>query len=371
MKIVIVDDSVVFRMALKQALGSVEGIEVVAALSNGQLAVDYLENNKDVDLITLDMEMPVLDGMGAIVEIRKINKFIPIIVFSSLTTKGAEKTIEALNRGANDFVTKEEVGGAKSVDNSIEMIKQGLLPKIQAFHKTKKRTMAITGAGSSHSKNESQTPHSVQTIVASQEGERKINVIPEMTIKPKLIVMASSTGGPEALTTVFKNLNEYQNNLPILLVQHMPPLFTAKLAEMLTRVSPGYKVIEAKGGERLERGVCYIAPGDYHMRYSRTGLITLDQEEKNCFVRPAANCLFESVAANYDAQVASIVLTGMGEDGGAGVLKLSEKGSYNFYQSERTCTVYGMPAAISRTGKGYEIDLEEVPKLINQLNSRL
>ncbi len=366
MKVVIVDDSVVFRMALKQALGSIEGLDVVAAVSNGKLAVDYLKNNPDIDLITLDMEMPVLDGMGTIIEIRKFNKTIPIIVFSSLTTKGAEKTIEALNNGANDFVTKEEVGGAKSIENSMDMIKQGLLPKIQAFYKARRKSDTF------------ETKAKTPTTKTSSDGERAtapvdrvINNVPSMTIKPRLIVMASSTGGPEALTQVFKNLKAGNSNLPILLVQHMPPLFTAKLAEMLSRVSPGYQVIEAKGGEKLMPGVCYIAPGDFHMRYASNGVITLDQEEKNCFVRPAANLLFDSVAKNYNQQVASFVLTGMGEDGGAGVLELSKKGSYNFYQSERTCTVFGMPAAIHRSGKGHEVDLIEIPKIINELNSRI
>ena len=368
MKVIIVDDSVVFRMALKQGLGSIDGVEVISAFSNGKLAVDYLKTHPEIDLVTLDMEMPVLDGMATIVEIRKFNKVIPIIVFSSLTTRGAEKTIEALNNGANDFVTKEEVGGAISIDNSIEMIKQGLLPKIKAFYNVRKRV-------------NQQNEGSIKSAINSTDqmakndrplsSERSINVVPDMPIKPRLIVMASSTGGPEALTNIFTKLARGNQNLPILLVQHMPPLFTDKLAQMLTRVSPGYEVIEAKGGETLTPGICYIAPGDYHMRLGNTGKIVLDQEEKNCFVRPAANCLFESVAQFYSSQVASFVLTGMGEDGGKGIIELSKKGSYNFYQSERTCTVFGMPAAIHRSGLGHEIDLMEVPKIINKLNSRL
>ncbi len=375
MKVVIVDDSVVFRMALKQALGAIDGLEVVNAFSNGKLAVDYLKNNPDIDLITLDMEMPVLDGMGTIIEIRKFNKQIPIIVFSSLTTKGAEKTIEALNSGANDFVTKEEVGGAKSIDNSIEMIKQSLLPKIQAFYRARRhcvesdgkaRNIGIAQEKAKASSGIAQTGHGQQD---DRSGD--INKLPSMLKKPRLIVIASSTGGPEALTQVFKQLKAGGHNTPILLVQHMPPLFTSKLAEMLSRVSPGYKVLEAKGGESLMPGVCYIAPGDFHMRLNRDLKISLDQEEKDCFVRPAANCLFASVAKFYEQQVASFVLTGMGEDGGNGVVELSKKGSYNFYQSERTCTVFGMPAAIHRLGSGYEVDLMEIPKIINDMNSRI
>ena len=367
MKIVIVDDSVVFRMALKQALGDVEGIQVVNAFSNGQLCVDYLKSGNQVDLITLDMEMPVLDGTATINKIREFNKKIPIIVFSSLTTRGAEKTLEALNSGANDFVTKEEAGGATSLEGSIEMIKQSLVPKIKAFKK-------VVPASEENTPSPVSEPQKVTPVVPAPveaTDDSKVNRLPEMTRKPRLIVMASSTGGPEALTNVFKALEKRNNNLPILLVQHMPPVFTTKLAEMLTRVSPGYEVIEAKGGETLNPGVCYLAPGDYHMRLNKDGVITLDQEEKVCFVRPAANCLFDSVANNYEQQVASFVLTGMGDDGGQGVISLSEKGSYNFYQSKRTCTVFGMPGAIQRTGKGNEVDLLKIPEIINDINSRI
>lgn len=132
MKILIVDDSVVFRMAIKQALTEIPEVEIVGALSNGQLAVDFLEKGAAVDLITLDMEMPILDGMETIKKVRKFNKRVAIIVFSSHTTKGAEKTIDALSLGANDFVTKEESGGAKSIDNSLAMIRENLFPKIAA-----------------------------------------------------------------------------------------------------------------------------------------------------------------------------------------------------------------------------------------------
>lgn len=354
MKILIVDDSVVFRMAIKQALGEVEGVQIADALSNGQLAVDFLKKGNEVDLITLDMEMPVLDGMETIKEIRQFNKKIPIIVFSSLTTKGAEKTIDALSSGANDFVTKEESGGANSIDKSLEMIRHSLLPKIEVF-KTKqgKAPPVEVAQESGPDKAKPQTP------------------LITMAKKPKLIVMASSTGGPDALSRIFKKFEKYGSNIPILLVQHMPPVFTEKLAEMLSTVSPGYTVKEGKPGDKLEAGVCYLAPGDYHMVLDSNLTIDLNQNEKVCFVRPAANCLFESVAENFKDQVLSLVLTGMGDDGADGVIKLSQKGSYNFYQDELSCTVFGMPGAVKRTGAANEVSLENIPELINSLNARL
>lgn len=354
MRILIVDDSVVFRMAIKQALSEVEGVQIADALSNGQLAVDYLKKGNEVDLITLDMEMPVLDGMATIQKIREFNKTVPIIVFSSLTTKGAEKTIEALSHGANDFVTKEESGGANSIDKSLEMIRHSLLPKIEVF-KAKKVKVPVAPA----------------TISEKVPTTAKPAPLITMARKPKLIVMASSTGGPDALSRIFRRFEKYASNIPILLVQHMPPVFTQKLAEMLTNVSPGYTVKEGKPGDKLEPGVCYLAPGDYHMILNEQLSIDLNQNEKVCFVRPAANCLFESVAQNYKDQVLSVVLTGMGDDGAEGIKKLSEKGSYNFFQDELSCTVFGMPGAVMRTGLANEVTLESIPDMINSVNARL
>lgn len=361
MKILIVDDSVVFRMAIKQALEEVEGVSVVGTLSNGQLAVDWLQKSRDADLVTLDMEMPVLDGLSTIKEIRKFNQKIPIIVFSSLTTKGAEKTIDALSSGANDFVTKEEASGAQSIEKSLEMIRQSLIPKINAF-KTKLEKSPEPAPAPALSR----TPRA--PTVSDNTGK---SPLVSMTIKPKLIVMASSTGGPEALSNIFRKLNKGNANVPILLVQHMPPMFTQKLAEMLTNISPGYEIKEGKPGDFLKENTCYIAPGDYHMVMKPDNTIDLNQNEKVCFVRPAANCLFETVAQNYKQQIASFVLTGMGDDGAQGVRALNEVGCYNFYQDEASCTVFGMPAAVQRTGMAQEIKLEEISQLINGINNRI
>lgn len=356
MKVLIVDDSVVFRMAIKQAFQEVEGVQIVDALSNGQLAVDFLKAGNQADLITLDMEMPILDGLSTIKEIRKFNNKVPIIVFSSLTTKGAEKTIDALSSGANDFVTKEESGGAASIEKSLAMIRQSLLPKIDSF----KNESVLT-------RTEPVKSASVAAPVISAVAP-SFEALPK---KPRLIVMASSTGGPDALSKIFRELTNSNNNVPILLVQHMPPVFTEKLAEMLSKISPGYTVKEGKPGDVLEPGVCYLAPGDYHMVMKPDLSIDLNQKEKVCYVRPAANCLFETVAQNFKEQILSIVLTGMGDDGAEGVKKLAERGSYNFYQDEASCTVFGMPGAIKRTGVANEIGLTQVAELINNVNARL
>lgn len=347
MKVLVVDDSIVFRSAIVSAIGTEKGIEVSRSLSNGKLAVDFLQNNPDIDLITLDMEMPVLDGMETIKEIRKFNKKVNIIVFSSHTQKGAEKTIEALNAGANDFVTKPENMGT-NVDDSINSIKQELLPKILAF-KTK------VGVVENNLVKEGPTIiHDDYYQVSSKDP------------RPNLILIGCSTGGPEALTTLFRGINT-NINVPMLIVQHMPPLFTQKLAEMLNKVST-VRVFEAKDGDQLKAGVCYVAPGDYHMTIDENKIIRLNQEEKVCFVRPSVDVLFHSVAKNFKGNVLSIVLTGMGEDGANGAKKLHDQGNLVVIQDKQTSVVWGMPGAVKKVIPESKVaPISEMGKIISSL----
>lgn len=347
MKVLIVDDSVVFRMSISQALEGVPGIHIAGKASNGQVAIEMLKNDPEIELITLDMEMPVMDGMQTIQEIRKFNKTLKIIVFSSLTQKGAEKTIEALSHGANDFVTKQETSGALAVEESLEMIRDTLVPKIEAF--TKKYIV----------------PDNVETV--SLTGD----VIEEMPVKPKLIVIASSTGGPDALGKIFSSI-ECKVNVPILLVQHMPPVFTGKLAEMLNKYNDFVNVKEAQAGDVMEVGKCLIAPGDFHMTLNGNGVVSLNQDEKNCYVRPSANVLFDSVADVYKDQVLTIILTGMGEDGAVGAGTLKKQGSYLYVQDEASSVVWGMPGATVNKVPGTKIlSLENICHMLNKTFSRI
>ena len=356
MKILIIDDSVVYRMAIKQALEEIEDFSVVGALSNGQLAVDWISQNREVDLMTLDMEMPQFDGLSTIKAVRKINKKIPIVVFSSNTTKGAEKTIDALSSGANDFVTKEEASTTKTIEGNLEMIRQSLVPKIKAL--VRKTTLA-----------KDKIKPFLQTSIPTPSKPSSLESL--MTIKPKIILMASSTGGPDALMSILRSLKKGKMNIPILIVQHMPPIFTRRLAMSLDNICGGYQIKEAQEGDELIPGVCYMAPGDYHMTLGKDKKIRLNQNEKVCFVRPAANCLFESVANNFRGQIASFTLTGMGEDGALGVKQLHKVGAYNFYQDEESCAVFGMPGSVKNLGTAQEIKLPKISEIINLINSRV
>lgn len=342
MKILVVDDSIVFRSAITQALQTIPELNVFKSVVNGKLALDILRLHPDVDLITLDMEMPVMDGLETIKEIRKTNKDVTIIVFSSLTTKGAEKTIEALNAGADDFVAKPEGGS----------LTDELLPKVMAFKERKIKRSTII---------ERKTVSLHHTVTTSSE----------MAVKPKLILIGSSTGGPEALGTVFKSITE-KVSVPMLLVQHMPAMFTEKLAAALTKLSP-VLVREAKDGDKLEPGVCLMAPGDFHMTISKDGIVHLDQGPKNCFVRPSVNVLLESVVQNYDKQVLNIIMTGMGEDGAVGTKKLSDKGAYTYIQNKESSIVWGMPGAVQKAigDQARIIPLDQIGALINTVSKRL
>jgi len=353
MKLMIVDDSIVFRSAISQALENVSEIDVFKTASNGKIAVEFLRSYPEIELITLDMEMPIMDGMETIQEIRKFNKDVSIIVFSSTTMKGAEKAIDALHYGADDIVPKVE--GSGSIEDSVEMIKEELVPRILGLFKDKSNRAEVHD----HIDNTNFT------------GEINIDsVVNDMPIKPKLIVMGSSTGGPEALTTIFKGLN-HALSVPILLTQHMPPIFTAKLAEMLNKLSDN-TVKEAVDGESIHPGHIYIAPGDYHMELTKTLKISLNQKEKVCYVRPSVDVLFESVSRNYGEKVLSIVLTGMGEDGANGCVELTKHDAYQFIQNQKSSIVWGMPGAVHEKNIGAkELDLHQISELINAVSKRM
>ena len=344
MKVLIVDDSVVFRSAISTALSSVSDLEVVKSVPNGKLAVDAIRNFPEIDLITLDMEMPVMDGMTAIKEIRQFNKKVIIIVFSSLTQKGAEKTIEALNLGANDFVTKPEAVQGSGFDS----IAQELMPKILEF----KRKF--------HS-----ASHEVKSLAAQEVIKRPYQI--KSNKKLDLFLIGCSTGGPEVLTRIFQNLKD---PIPqsILLVQHMPPMFTTKLAEMLNRIS-ALEVVEAKDGMILKPNTCYIAPGDYHMSVENK-VIKLSQAEKVCFVRPSVDVLFQSIAKHNGLQSAAIILTGMGEDGAQGALKLKQTGCDIFIQDKESSVVWGMPGAVAKIIPDAQvIEVNDISGLIYKLSN--
>lgn len=326
-KVLVVDDSVVYRTQIKAALQNVPGLEVVATASNGQIALDRLSLTP-VDFVVLDLEMPILDGISTIKEMKRLGIKSKIIVFSSISKRGAEITMEALALGASDFVTKPD--GSETLSSPMEAIKSLLLPKIMALA--------------------SQELPSLREKEIAPKYSYSPKIIWEL-YRPKIIVIGSSTGGPTVLENIFSKISA-PFDCPIVIAQHMPPLFTATLVERLGKLC-GAEAKEAEDFEVLQKNKIYIAPGNYHLRLQGSMddvRLRLSQDEKINFVRPAVDPLFETAASIYKGSCLGIILTGMGQDGKIGAEAVKKHGGAVIIQEEKSCVVFGMPGAVFNSG---------------------
>ena len=320
MKVLVVDDSVVFRTQITNALSAVPDIEVVGTAPNGRIALQRL-SQLSVDLITLDMEMPEMDGIETLKAIRSQNIPVKIIIFSSQTLRGAERALEALNLGADDVVAKPS-GDNFNFEKALSSVREVLLPKVLQFSDKKISQPIIENQ--IIPKTEFQS-YNTTPIAKNRTYEKKSFQM----MFPKVVVIASSTGGPTALETIFSKIpGPYQ--IPVLIAQHMPPVFTQILARRLSEIT-GVKALEAIDGEDIQNNQMYIAPGDFHLRINKLNTvykIQISKEEQRNSVRPAADFLFESAAKFYGDSCIGIVLTGMGEDGcdGAKAIKGADGG---------------------------------------------
>lgn len=343
MRVLVVDDSIVFRSSISNSLKGVAGIEVVGTAANGKIAIEKLRQ-ESVDLVTLDMEMPEMNGIETLKAIRAAGYKVKVIVFSSQTTKGAETALEALREGADDVIAKP-VGEAVSFENAQASIAAVLIPKISQFmERVSPRTENSERKGKSLKKDVTQ-------------------------FKPGIVVIASSTGGPNALEHIFGFVKD-RPKIPILIVQHMPPVFTQILAKRLSELT-GVSVSEAVHGKKISPGEIWIAPGDFHMLVKNDGAqlsLVLNQAPQRNSVRPAADHLFESVADILQEQVLGIVLTGMGEDGLLGARQIRSKGGRVLIQNKESCVVFGMPGAIYDADEYDSIcDLNSIGEFLQRL----
>jgi two-component system, chemotaxis family, protein-glutamate methylesterase/glutaminase len=318
-RVLIVDDSAVIRKLLSNLLASDPEIVVAGTAGNGIQALARIPEMKP-DLVTLDIEMPGMDGLETLVELRKLYPKLPVIMFSTLTERGATATLDALARGASDYVTKPGHSGGS--ESSRQVVQEELIRKIKSLCSVRtpqQRTMP--------------------KLAAARPSRRAGRI--------DVVAIGSSTGGPNALSALLPQLPG-NFPVPIVIVQHMPALFTRLLAERLNTVAP-LNVQEGKAGQRLQRGQVWIAPGDNHMTVARKGPeivlgINRDPQENSC--RPAVDVLFRSVAQTCGANVLGVVLTGMGADGTRGSAAIRDAGGEVIAQDEATSVVWGMPGSV-------------------------
>ena len=325
LRILVVDDAVVFRRLVSEELSRDPGLEVVGTAANGRIALAKL-TQLSPDLIVLDVAMPEMDGLEALEEIRKTHPRLPVIMFSSLTERGAEATLDALALGATDYFTKPADAGG--LEGSLRVIREELVPRIKALCAPPPSKAAPAAA------------------------DRRPPSRPSSATEPvRVLAIGASTGGPNALAEIFRSLPA-DFPVPILIVQHMPPMFTRLLAERLSAQSP-IRVQEASSGCLLKPGEAWIAPGDHHMIVVRDGLqhrlrIHQDPPENSC--RPAVDVLLRSVAQVFGAGSLTVILTGMGRDGLRGCESLREAGGQVLAQDEATSVVWGMPGYVAQAG---------------------
>lgn len=328
-RVLVVDDSVVVRRVVTEVLEALGDIEVVGAAANGRVALSKI-SQLDPDLVILDIEMPEMDGLTALTHLRQDHPRTPVIMFSSQTALGAQATLEALSRGASDFFAKPSGGGG--LEASRRLIQAELAPAIRALCPRP-------------------APRPETAVVITSPP-----LAPTTACRVDVIAIAASTGGPNALAELFAALPA-DLPVPILIVQHMPPMFTQMLAERLAKHSQ-IPTVEATSGMLLEPGRAWIAPGGQHLVVARDGTrvvtkVHQDLPENAC--RPSADPLLRSVADLYGRHGLAVVLTGMGRDGLRGCEAIRAAGGQVLAQDEATSVVWGMPGFVARAGLANQV----------------
>lgn len=328
-RVLVVDDSVVIRRLVTHALEEVPIIEVVGSAPNGIVALQRIPQ-LNPDVLTVDIEMPEMNGLELLRRVRVEYPRLRSVMFSTLTERGATATLEALSLGADDYVTKVSNEGA--LDRSIARLREELVPKIRQFFHVPGQQRAVP-----------------QVLPASKPVARPF--FQAMNKMPRVVAIGVSTGGPAALGKVLPELPA-EFPYPVLVVQHMPPLFTRLLAERLNATCR-LAVREARDGEPVKAGTILIAPGNFHMKVvngSNEVLIRLDQEPPLNSCRPAVDALFASVGEVYGGAAVATILTGMGQDGMRGAQILKAQGASILAQDEESSVVWGMPGAVVNAG---------------------
>jgi len=339
--VLVVDDSAFIRKAVSLMLESDPGIRVIDFARDGQEAVEKVACIKP-DLVTMDIEMPKMDGLTALSKIMKENPT-PVLMLSSITNEGAKATMDAFDLGAVDFIPKQ----ISEVSMDIVKVKELLIDKVKQIHSRRRTLMAQYALGRRMNMNAG--AHSATKPLADEPAQLAAIKLRRRGIR--VVAIGVSTGGPPALQKIIPKLPE---DFPsgILVVQHMPPRFTRSLADRLDSIS-SLKVKEAEHGEPIVAGCVYIAPGDKHLKVKKWGNnadVRLDDEPSDLLHRPSVDVMMDSVAEAYGGASLAVILTGMGSDGLQGITHLKGKGAAVIAQNEQTCVVYGMPRAVAEKG---------------------
>ncbi|MDK9722170.1 MAG: chemotaxis response regulator protein-glutamate methylesterase [Rhodospirillales bacterium] len=346
-RVMVVDDSAVVRGIVTKMLEEDKAIQVVSSVGNGQMALNALDRY-DVEVVVLDIEMPVMDGLTALPQLLKKDPDIQIIMSSTLTHKNADVTLQAMEKGAADYVPKP----TSSKDLGAGQFKTELIEKVKAWGAARRRRPKRAAPPGGF-------PERAKIPAAQQAPKPAGSLYPgQVTLRQAsndsvdVIAIGSSTGGPQALFAVLGALKGAPIRQPILITQHMPATFTTILAEHITRLS-GWNAAEGKDGEVVQGGRVYIAPGDFHMVVEAQGtskVIRLNKNAPENFCRPAVDPMFRSIAQAYGKRVLAVVLTGMGQDGMKGGQVLVQGGATLVAQDEATSVVWGMPGAAATAG---------------------
>ncbi len=351
-RVLIVDDSAVIRGLMNKALAADSAITVVGSASNGQMAISLAADLRP-DVMVLDIEMPVMDGITALPEIIRVSPATKVIIASTLSLRNAEISMRALSLGATDYLPKPTARLGGEVDNFY----RDLIAKVKALAPISAGGGASVSQGATSLRSAAAPAAISPAAAAPPSPPRQISLAasnaPLHVAGVKALAIASSTGGPQALMKLFGDIKGRLTNIPIFITQHMPPTFTTILAGHITKVG-GRECKEAKEGMQAVPGEAYIAPGDYHLIAEKTaaGQVVLHttQDAPENFCRPAADPMLRALSSIYGRQLVIVVLTGMGSDGAEGAKIAAANGASVIAQDEASCVVYGMPRAVAETG---------------------
>jgi two-component system chemotaxis response regulator CheB len=360
----VVDDAIIVRGLISRWVDNEPGLKIVASLRTGREAIEQFER-VDPDVVVLDIDMPEIDGITALPQLLAKKRDLVVIMASTLTRHNAEITLKALSLGATDYIPKPETKGGITTSLSFH---HELIEKIKHLGARRRRASALARERALPGRPKDAIRADVRPVQVGAHAGAPIKLHPFNLTPPRVLLIGSSTGGPQALNGLVGKIDKVIDHAPVLITQHMPPTFTTILAEHLARAS-GRPAAEAIDGELVTTGRIYVAPGGKHMRVARrngSAVIVLDDSEPINFCKPAVDPLFSSAAEVWGTWNLGVILTGMGSDGTRGATQIVAAGGNVIAQDEATSVVWGMPGAAAHAGVcAAVLPLDQIaPKLV-------